>query len=190
MEAAVYKKHLSFRGRGLAVPIRLIRQWSRTYMKNHRPDVRWMASPRWTFRFRARYGLTIRVKTKMGRRLAEGVVIKAQERGWMDSKLVEEWVNQIFLPFIKPPAGRRRSKTLLVVEVANDVHTAPEVEEWVNPLFATAAEDAAAAEAMDHEDCGDVPPEEEEEEEDDEDEDEEEEEELDMEGDVEEEEEE
>ncbi|CAI7930796.1 unnamed protein product [Closterium sp. NIES-54] len=69
------------------------------------------------------------------------------------------------------------------VEVADDVHTAPEVEEWVNPLFATAAEDAAAAEAVDHEDCGDLPPEEEEEEDD---EDEDEEEELDMEGDVEE----
>ncbi|GJP41338.1 hypothetical protein CLOM_g998 [Closterium sp. NIES-68] len=34
----------------------------------------------------------------------------------MDSNLVEDWVQHVLLPFIRPPAGVARSKTLLVLD--------------------------------------------------------------------------
>ncbi|CAI7730270.1 unnamed protein product [Closterium sp. NIES-53] len=72
MELSVYRSFLSFRSRGLAVPSRLLQTWSSMYMKRHHPNVDWRASIRWCMRFRGRWGLTMRVKTKVGQRLAKG----------------------------------------------------------------------------------------------------------------------
>ncbi|CAI7818648.1 unnamed protein product [Closterium sp. NIES-54] len=49
-------------------------------------------------------------------RVPPGVIIRAHEKGRMDGKLVDDWVNNVLLPFIKPPRGIRWSKTLLVLD--------------------------------------------------------------------------
>ncbi|CAI7865788.1 unnamed protein product [Closterium sp. NIES-53] len=72
MERAVYRQFLKHRGRGLAVSVSMLQKWSAKYMKHRMPGVNWRASFRWATRFRARWHLARRVKTKMGQKLAAG----------------------------------------------------------------------------------------------------------------------
>ncbi|GJP59880.1 hypothetical protein CLOP_g15673 [Closterium sp. NIES-67] len=212
MEMSVYRRFLSHRARGLAVPISLLQAWSRQFIRSHHPTVDWRASPSWTFCFRVRWGLTVHVKTKIGQRLTRdckqtsenfwrfvrkqviesgidpwnminadqthvflemlyertlnqhgshsvqirsvgyekerlivmlavsatgrklppmvifkrktipnirappGLLICAHEHGWMDSGLVQDWVQHVLLPFVRPPPGVARSKTLLILD--------------------------------------------------------------------------
>ncbi|CAI7780189.1 unnamed protein product [Closterium sp. NIES-54] len=207
MERAVYRQFLKHRGRGLAVLVSMLQKWSAKYMKHRMPGVNWRASFRWATRFRARWHLARRVKTKMGQKLAAdckakvesfwefvrqmrtlhdypldlilnadqtplflempaertlemkgarmvhvrsagyekeritvmlavtasglklppyvvfkrktilkvpiptGVVVRAQNKGWMDESLVQDWITQVMVPFLKPlreSTGRRR----------------------------------------------------------------------------------
>ncbi|CAI7842426.1 unnamed protein product [Closterium sp. NIES-53] len=50
----------------------MLQKWSAKYMKHRMPGVNWRASFRWATRFRARWHLARRVKTKMGQKLAAG----------------------------------------------------------------------------------------------------------------------
>ncbi|CAI7867610.1 unnamed protein product [Closterium sp. NIES-53] len=72
MERAVYRQFLKHRGRGLAVSVSMLQKWSAKYMKHWMPGVNWRASFRWATRFRARWHLARRVKTKMGQKMAAG----------------------------------------------------------------------------------------------------------------------
>ncbi|CAI5994670.1 unnamed protein product [Closterium sp. NIES-65] len=95
MERAVYRHFLNHCAKGLAVSVRMLQQWSSKYMTHRMPSVNWRASFRWATRFRSRWHLARRVKTKMGQKLAAGVVVRAQEKGWMDESLVQDWITQL-----------------------------------------------------------------------------------------------
>ncbi|CAI5960220.1 unnamed protein product [Closterium sp. NIES-64] len=69
MERAVNRQFLAHRAKGLAVPLSLLRKWSLKYMKHRQPAADFRASAWWTFRFRIRWSLAKRVKTKMGQKL-------------------------------------------------------------------------------------------------------------------------
>ncbi|CAI7911515.1 unnamed protein product [Closterium sp. NIES-54] len=213
MERAVYSQFLKHRGRGLAVSVSMLQKWSAKYMKHRMPGVNWRASFRWATRFRARWHLARRVKTKMGQKLAAdckakvesfwqfvrqmrslhdypldlilnvdqtpiflemlvertlemkgartvhvrsagyekervtvmlavtasglklppyvvfkrktiqkvpipaGVVVRAQDKGWMDESLVQDWITQVMVPFLKPlreSTGRRREALVVL----------------------------------------------------------------------------
>ncbi|CAI7891540.1 unnamed protein product [Closterium sp. NIES-53] len=46
-----------------------------------------------------------------------GVVVRAQEKGWMDEGLVQDWITQVLVPFLKPireRAGRRREALVVL----------------------------------------------------------------------------
>ncbi|CAI7856774.1 unnamed protein product [Closterium sp. NIES-54] len=47
-----------------------------------------------------------------------GIVIRAQEKGWMDDRLVQDWTTQVLVPFLKPlrDEGGRRKQALLVFD--------------------------------------------------------------------------
>ncbi|CAI7871542.1 unnamed protein product [Closterium sp. NIES-53] len=70
MERAVYRQFLSHRAKGLSVSVNMLQKWSAKYLKHRMPGVNWRASFRWSARFRARWHLARRVKTKMGQKLA------------------------------------------------------------------------------------------------------------------------
>ncbi|CAI5940322.1 unnamed protein product [Closterium sp. NIES-65] len=89
MERAVYRHFLKHRAKGLAVTVSMLQKWSAKYMKHKMPGLNWRASFRWATR----------------------VVVRAQEKGWMDEALVQDWITQVMVPFLKPlreTTGRRR----------------------------------------------------------------------------------
>ncbi|CAI7783876.1 unnamed protein product [Closterium sp. NIES-53] len=47
-----------------------------------------------------------------------GIVIRAQEKGWMDERLVHDWTTQVLVPFLKQlrDEGGRRKQALLVFD--------------------------------------------------------------------------
>ncbi|CAI7778153.1 unnamed protein product [Closterium sp. NIES-53] len=47
-----------------------------------------------------------------------GIIIRAQEKGWMDEPLVQDWTTQVLVPFLKPlrDEGGRRKQVLLVFD--------------------------------------------------------------------------
>ncbi|CAI5484684.1 unnamed protein product [Closterium sp. Yama58-4] len=117
IKRAVYRQFLKHRAKGLAVSVNMLQQWSAQFMKHRMPGVNWRASFRWSTRFRARWHLARRVKTKMGQKLAAGVVVRAQEKGWMDKGLVQDWITQVLVPFLKPireGTGRRRESLVVL----------------------------------------------------------------------------
>ncbi|CAI7811953.1 unnamed protein product [Closterium sp. NIES-54] len=71
MERAVYRQFLAHRAKGLAVSVSMLQKWSRQYMKHRHPRADWRGSNCWSFRFRVRWSLAKRVKTKMGQMLAD-----------------------------------------------------------------------------------------------------------------------
>ncbi|CAI7913802.1 unnamed protein product [Closterium sp. NIES-54] len=213
MERAVYCQFLKHRGRGLAISVSMLQKWSAKYMKHRMPGVNWRASFCWATRFRARWHVARRVKTKMGQKLAAdckakvesfwefvrqmrslhdypldlilnadqtplflempaertlemkgartvhvwsagyekervtvmlavtasglklppyvvfkrktipkvpipaGMVVRAQDKGWMDESLVQDWITQVMVPFLKPlreSTGRRREALVVL----------------------------------------------------------------------------
>ncbi|CAI7908990.1 unnamed protein product [Closterium sp. NIES-54] len=215
MERAVYRQFLKHRGRGLAVSVSMLQRWSAKYMKHRMPGVNWRASFRRATRFRMRWHLARRVKTKMGQKLAadckakvesfwefvremrslhdysldlilnadqtplflemptehtlemkgartvhvrsagyekervtvmlavtasglklppyvvfkrktipkvpipadKRLVVRAQDKGWMDESLVQDWITQVMVPFLKPlreSTGRRREALVVL----------------------------------------------------------------------------
>ncbi|CAI7882226.1 unnamed protein product [Closterium sp. NIES-53] len=46
-----------------------------------------------------------------------GVVVRAQDKGWMDESLVQDWITQVMVPFLKPlreSTGRRREALVVL----------------------------------------------------------------------------
>ncbi|CAI7903507.1 unnamed protein product [Closterium sp. NIES-54] len=46
-----------------------------------------------------------------------GVVVRAQDKGWMDKSLVQDWITQVMVPFLKPlreSTGRRREALIVL----------------------------------------------------------------------------
>ncbi|CAI7796488.1 unnamed protein product, partial [Closterium sp. NIES-54] len=70
MEAALYRYVCLQRANGVAISVKDTQKWSREWMKKHHPGKNWSASSRWSQRFRDRWNLVMRVKTKVGQRLS------------------------------------------------------------------------------------------------------------------------
>ncbi|CAI7746357.1 unnamed protein product [Closterium sp. NIES-54] len=47
-----------------------------------------------------------------------GVVVRAQDKGWMDESLVQDWITQVMVPFLKPlrESTGRRKEALVVLD--------------------------------------------------------------------------
>ncbi|CAI5473327.1 unnamed protein product [Closterium sp. Yama58-4] len=60
------------RANGVAISVKDTQKWSREWMKKHYPGKNWNASSHWSQRFRDRWNLVMRVKTKVGQRLSAG----------------------------------------------------------------------------------------------------------------------
>ncbi|CAI7887588.1 unnamed protein product [Closterium sp. NIES-53] len=72
MEIEVYSRVLSHRKKCLAVSVGRLQKWSHDVMKILHPEVKWAGSQRWTERFRRRWNLTTRAKTRIGQKLSSG----------------------------------------------------------------------------------------------------------------------
>ncbi|CAI7895763.1 unnamed protein product [Closterium sp. NIES-53] len=70
MEAEVYRRFLAHRKKCLAVSIARLQKWSHEVMKELHPGEKWAGSQRWTQRFRHRWNLTTRAKTRVGQKLS------------------------------------------------------------------------------------------------------------------------
>ncbi|CAI7903603.1 unnamed protein product [Closterium sp. NIES-54] len=70
MEAALYRYVCLQRANGVAISVKDTQKWSREWMKKHHPGKNWNASSHWSQRFRDRWNLVMRVKTKVGQRLS------------------------------------------------------------------------------------------------------------------------
>ncbi|CAI7733283.1 unnamed protein product, partial [Closterium sp. NIES-54] len=70
MEAEVYRRFLAHRKKCLAVSIARLQKWSHKVMKELYPGEKWADSQRWTQRFRRRWNLTTRAKTRVGQKLS------------------------------------------------------------------------------------------------------------------------
>ncbi|CAI7783450.1 unnamed protein product [Closterium sp. NIES-53] len=70
MEADVYRRFLAHRKKCFAVSIARLQKWSHEVMKELHPGEKWAGSQRWTQRFRRRWNLTTRVKTRVGQKLS------------------------------------------------------------------------------------------------------------------------
>ncbi|CAI5470855.1 unnamed protein product [Closterium sp. Yama58-4] len=65
MEAALYRYICLQRANGVAISVKDTQKWSREWMKKHHPGKNWNASSHWSQRFRDRWNLVMRVKTKI-----------------------------------------------------------------------------------------------------------------------------
>ncbi|CAI7922654.1 unnamed protein product [Closterium sp. NIES-54] len=72
MEAALYRYVCLQRANGVAISVKDTQKWSREWMKKHHPGKNRNASSHWSQRFRDRWNLVMRVKTKVGQRLSAG----------------------------------------------------------------------------------------------------------------------
>ncbi|CAI7757535.1 unnamed protein product, partial [Closterium sp. NIES-53] len=72
MEATLYRYVCLQRANGVAISVKDTQKWSREWMKKHHPGKNWNASSHWSQRFRDRWNLVMRVKTKVGQRLLAG----------------------------------------------------------------------------------------------------------------------
>ncbi|CAI7741346.1 unnamed protein product, partial [Closterium sp. NIES-53] len=72
MEAALYRYICLQRANGVAISVKDTQKWSREWMKKHHASKNWNASSHWSQRFRDRWNLVMRVKTKVGQRLSAG----------------------------------------------------------------------------------------------------------------------
>ncbi|CAI7850702.1 unnamed protein product, partial [Closterium sp. NIES-53] len=73
MEIKVYARLLEWRRKGTAVSVGRLQEWSRKFMKILYPLVKWKGSQRWSNRFRRRWNLSVRMKTKVARKTAAHV---------------------------------------------------------------------------------------------------------------------
>ncbi|CAI7861372.1 unnamed protein product [Closterium sp. NIES-53] len=73
MELKVYEKLLEWRRKGTAVSVGRLQEWSREFMKLLYPDKKWKGSQRWSERFRRRWNLSVRMKTRVAQKTAAHV---------------------------------------------------------------------------------------------------------------------
>ncbi|CAI7840762.1 unnamed protein product, partial [Closterium sp. NIES-53] len=73
MEIKVYERLLDWRRKGTAVSVSRLQEWSREFMKILYPLVKWKGSQRWSDRFRRRWNLSVRMKTKVAQKTAAHV---------------------------------------------------------------------------------------------------------------------
>ncbi|CAI7873224.1 unnamed protein product [Closterium sp. NIES-54] len=70
MELKVYEKLLEWRRKGTAVSASRLQEWSREFMKLLYPIKKWKGSQRWSERFRRRWNLSARMKTRVAQKTA------------------------------------------------------------------------------------------------------------------------
>ncbi|CAI7731302.1 unnamed protein product [Closterium sp. NIES-54] len=70
MELKVYEKLLEWHHKGTAVSVGRLQEWSREFMKLLYPDKKWKGSQRWSERFRWRWNLSVRMKTRVAQKTA------------------------------------------------------------------------------------------------------------------------
>ncbi|CAI7829975.1 unnamed protein product [Closterium sp. NIES-54] len=90
MEAALYRYICLQRANGVAISVKDTQKWSREWMKKHHPSKNWNASSHWSQRFRDRWNMVMRVKTKVGQQLSavpKKVIIEAFHHCGISSKL-------------------------------------------------------------------------------------------------------
>ncbi|CAI7901652.1 unnamed protein product [Closterium sp. NIES-53] len=75
MEAEVYRRFLAHRKKCLAVSIARLQKWSHEVMKELHPGEKWAGSQRWAQRFRRRWNLTTRAKTRVGQKLSSSELL-------------------------------------------------------------------------------------------------------------------
>ncbi|CAI7880028.1 unnamed protein product [Closterium sp. NIES-53] len=72
MEAALYRYVCLQCANEVAISVKDTQKWSREWMKKLHPGKNWNVSSHWSQRFRDRWNLVMRVKTKVGQRLSAG----------------------------------------------------------------------------------------------------------------------
>ncbi|CAI7838428.1 unnamed protein product [Closterium sp. NIES-53] len=70
MEIKVYERLLDWRRKGTAVSVGRLQEWSREFTNILYPLVKWKGSQRWSDRFRRRWNLSVRMKTKVAQKTA------------------------------------------------------------------------------------------------------------------------
>ncbi|CAI7840608.1 unnamed protein product [Closterium sp. NIES-53] len=78
MELKVYEKLLEWRRKGTAVSVGRLQEWSREFMKLLYPNKKWKGSQRWSERFRRRWNLSVRMKTRVAQKTAAHVAKKCK----------------------------------------------------------------------------------------------------------------
>ncbi|CAI7733269.1 unnamed protein product [Closterium sp. NIES-53] len=73
MEIKVYERLLDWQRKGTAVSVGRLQEWSGEFMKILYPLVKWKGSQRWPDRFRRRWNLSVRMKTKVAQKTAAHV---------------------------------------------------------------------------------------------------------------------
>ncbi|CAI7828104.1 unnamed protein product [Closterium sp. NIES-53] len=73
MEIKVYERLLDWRRKGTAVSVGRLQEWSWEFMKILYPLVKWKGSQQWSDRFRRRWNLSVRMKTKVAQKTAAHV---------------------------------------------------------------------------------------------------------------------
>ncbi|CAI7843731.1 unnamed protein product, partial [Closterium sp. NIES-53] len=79
MELKVYAQLLDWRRRGVAVSVSRLQDWSCKVMKVLFSEVKWKGSQRWSERFRRRWNLSVRMKTKVAQKTQEHVATQSKE---------------------------------------------------------------------------------------------------------------
>ncbi|CAI7869372.1 unnamed protein product [Closterium sp. NIES-53] len=98
MEAEVYRRFLAHRKKCLAVSIARLQKWSHEVMKELHPGERWAGSQRWTQRFRRRWNLTTRAKTRVGQKLSSNC--ETDVKNFWTYVRHSRWQYKIDLPWI------------------------------------------------------------------------------------------
>ncbi|CAI7824787.1 unnamed protein product [Closterium sp. NIES-53] len=116
MELKVYAQLLDWRRRGVAVSVGRLQEWSHEVMKVLFPEVKWKGSQRWSERFRKRWNLSVRMKTKVAQKTQEHVVVGCQANWWMEATGVIQWLDVGVVPFLKPKFGVQSRSAMLVLD--------------------------------------------------------------------------
>ncbi|CAI7774465.1 unnamed protein product, partial [Closterium sp. NIES-53] len=110
MEAEVYRRFLAHRKKCLAVSIARLQKWSHEVMKELHPGEKWAGSQRWTQRFRRRWNLTTRAKTRVGQKLSSTKTYTARlgERILWDLHEDRDVYNEMWqIPVVPMPKERQ-----------------------------------------------------------------------------------
>ncbi|CAI7764689.1 unnamed protein product [Closterium sp. NIES-53] len=116
MELKVYAQLLDWQRRGVAVSVGRLQEWSREVMKVLFPEVKWKGSQRWSERFRKRWNLCVRMRTKVAQKTQEHVVVGCQANGWMEATGIIQWLDEGVVPFLKPKFGVQSRSAILVLD--------------------------------------------------------------------------
>ncbi|CAI5492963.1 unnamed protein product [Closterium sp. Naga37s-1] len=72
MEEALYRHICVHWAKGVPISVSDTQKWSRAWMKKHHKRKEWAASSHWSQRFRDRWNIVMRVRTKVGQKLSNG----------------------------------------------------------------------------------------------------------------------